>query len=871
MNTFRVLTVLLALLIHEGASAFLPAPGLSSPISNVTLKRFDGFLSVSSVSGATGYEFQYDTLSSFNSPHVRSVRTTGSSRNVYTDALLLGKKYFWRARAYNSSDTSSWSNPNNFTVFTKYELVSPSNGSSGPLNLLSGLSVDGNAKAIYLFELDTTPSMNSSMRILQARSDRWLIDSTYFRFGRKVYWRATAVNEYNDTLEWSPVWEYSISRQVTVYKVGTQPVDPEVVLQWPSLGVSEVQIRMDTLRSLSSGFSHDRTLKRGTVRDTLRELNFGTKYYYAIRAKFVDQYSDWSALDSFTVAEYIQNPSPGQNATWQNLLLTLSWGARKGVHFRVQLAADTFFNSLMMDTVLSARTVGFADTLRLKTVYFWRVRAFHSKDTSTWTPFRFSSYSGQLNLGPPYNNAKNLDVRIKLRFRKADWATSYILEVDSGKVFGPVLSAKGQRLTSFTDVSGFWNEAEVTLGYGADYVYRVFAIRHGDTSAPSVSATFSTKTAPTLYFPNNNYIGIGTQTNALIVGINGSDSVDWELDTLSDFSSPIRMRGRTAHVPDDFQPQYVLVEFPGDLRFETRYYWRVRCVNSVDSSPWSPAWSFVTTQIPWQNLPADKASGVPINPKLTWGVQGSAADYVYQYQVGQDATLASAPIKSLSKGSSAEVILSCAYSTTYYWRVRAFHGTDTSSWSAIWSFTTVAPPTIPSVQLFSPKHGSTNVPTASVELLWNSAANAESYDIQVASDDKFSDIVSSANLAATGAIMRNMFSNKTYYWRVRGRSGVRTGPWSLVWNFTTGTSVGIADFDDPNWQLYPNPAESRITTVIPEEGSISIYSGDGRLLHSESVFAGKNVVNTSGLGSGWYIFRYRSASYSLNRTVRILK
>ncbi len=99
--------------------------------------------------------------------------------------------------------------------------------------------------------------------------------------------------------------------------------------------------------------------------------------------------------------------------------------------------------------------------------------------------------------------------------------------------------------------------------------------------------------------------------------------------------------------------------------------------------------------------------------------------------------------------------------------------------------------------LISPANNATGVPT-SPTFTWQPAANAASYEIQIATDAAFSNIVDSASGLTTTSYDTAVTLNATtqYYWRVWANNGCGTGAYSAVFTFTTANIVCA---------IYPGP------------------------------------------------------------------
>ena len=121
---------------------------------------------------------------------------------------------------------------------------------------------------------------------------------------------------------------------------------------------------------------------------------------------------------------------------------------------------------------------------------------------------------------------------------------------------------------------------------------------------------------------------------------------------------------------------------------------------------------------------------------------------------------------------------------TYYWQVSFHNAGGSSTWSAIWSFTTV--PAIADVPTLSaPLDLSTDV-ALNETLSWNAADGADTYSLEIATDNTFTNVVDTqTGLTGTTATPANLANNTTYYWRVLAHNSVGDSPWSTSWSFTT--------------------------------------------------------------------------------------
>ena len=98
------------------------------------------------------------------------------------------------------------------------------------------------------------------------------------------------------------------------------------------------------------------------------------------------------------------------------------------------------------------------------------------------------------------------------------------------------------------------------------------------------------------------------------------------------------------------------------------------------------------------------------------------------------------------------------------------------------SATVVDVPEAPEPQ--SPADGATNIELPA-QLEWDESPGAESYQVQVAGDDEFDQIVYDEQTSELSAEVTGLEHDQTYYWRIRGENEQGAGVWSDTWNFTT--------------------------------------------------------------------------------------
>ena len=141
--------------------------------------------------------------------------------------------------------------------------------------------------------------------------------------------------------------------------------------------------------------------------------------------------------------------------------------------------------------------------------------------------------------------------------------------------------------------------------------------------------------------------------------------------------------------------------------------------------------------VPTLSSPTNNAVGQSTSLTLGWNLATGASTYEVQVAT---ATGFGAAIVSDQAGLSglSAAPAGLAGGATYFWRVNATNGNGTTAWSAVWSFSTLAPWGAPVP--FQPANNAINQPT-SPTLSWSAVSGAQSYGIQVSNTTDFTSTI----------------------------------------------------------------------------------------------------------------------------------
>jgi len=277
--------------------------------------------------------------------------------------------------------------------------------------------------------------------------------------------------------------------------------------------------------------------------------------------------------------------------------------------------------------------------------------------------------------------------------------------------------------------------------------------------------------------------------------------------------------------------------------------------------------------------PADGAQDVALQPTLSWNAVATAD--TYDVQLAADAAFTS-PLLDIQDTADLSAALATALTPgTYHWRVRGINAAGPGSWTSA-QFATVAPPALAPANL-APDGATSGI--RSVALNWDAVAGATGYDVEVATDAAFTDVVASASTdaATTTQAVNDLSPATAYQWRVRATNAAGPGPWATA-AFSTALNTSVDRADVPNtYQLrrnYPNPfnPSTQIRFDLPEAASVTLDVCDltGRLLErlvDRTLSAGTHAAtfDATERPSGLYVYRLTTPSFTATRTMVLLK
>ncbi|MHA1687579.1 MAG: Ig-like domain-containing protein, partial [Candidatus Heimdallarchaeaceae archaeon] len=224
---------------------------------------------------------------------------------------------------------------------------------------------------------------------------------------------------------------------------------------------------------------------------------------------------------------------------------------------------------------------------------------------------------------------------------------------------------------------------------------------------------------------------------------------------------------------------------------DDQYTWQVRARDAYGN--WG-AWSTMTTfyvdtvapSTPTPQTPSLHSRTSNVRPKFIWSSVSDAVEYQLQVSYASDFSLNVIDVKVSTNSYTPTSDMS---NGKWYWRVKARdEAGNWSGWSTVYDFTidTYGPP---APELNSPSNGAV-IKDSTPTLDWTapSVDNPSGYQVQIARDSSFSDLVIDVQVSGTSYTPSTALSDRTYYWRVRAKDDLNNwGSWSDVWSFTVDT------------------------------------------------------------------------------------
>ncbi|MBE0637372.1 MAG: T9SS type A sorting domain-containing protein [Bacteroidales bacterium] len=362
---------------------------------------------------------------------------------------------------------------------------------------------------------------------------------------------------------------------------------PDVLLDWNAvIGAINYELQLSENADFTA-IVFDSITDLTAVKTSL--LKFSLQHHWRVRAIYEgNSTSEWSAVWSFTTFTKFDLFRPNNDAVKQVPDINLQWRDRVG---QILISGVTFFD-VQIDTVNTFDSPNLQEFMVTGTTfnkpmanlyfgvkYFWRARAGHTNDISGWSDVRNFTTLNIIDLKKPDNNSVNNHLNVNLRWDDISGLTKFEYQVDDNAEFAS------------PDVELTENiiEPAKNLMYGTQYFWRMRGRHEVDTTDWSLVWNFTTFTTPVLTSPANGDTGVVLRPQLRWDQIKGT--IKYEINYCKD----LEMLDSKIYYKDASDDEIPLLNVNTDLESSTLYYWRVRAMSAIDTSDFSPVWTFTTS------------------------------------------------------------------------------------------------------------------------------------------------------------------------------------------------------------------------------------------------------------------------------------
>jgi hypothetical protein len=210
-------------------------------------------------------------------------------------------------------------------------------------------------------------------------------------------------------------------------------------------------------------------------------------------------------------------------------------------------------------------------------------------------------------------------------------------------------------------------------------------------------------------------------------------------------------------------------------------------------------------------LPVEPVHGAKLNhtaSSVTLVVQNASTTgqrpiAAYSYEVSRDAAMQNVIFSKSDVapggGGRTSIVVPGPFNpgATYYWRVKASDGANSSAFSDPISFVVLEPVVLGAPNLVAPTAGATVSSLQPALRVSNVSRSGPfgviTYDFEVSLSDTFANLAayrsSGEQSSTTETTVGPLEAGRTYFWRVRARDGSVESPWSSSRTFLTPTAV----------------------------------------------------------------------------------
>ncbi len=658
-------------------SVELDEPILASPTSGVNNLSFNSAtFTWNAVNLANTYHIQISKSSNFLTIEYENANVSGTS-HIITN-LLANQQYFWRVRAKTGISLSDWSLVWNFkTKIGNTTLIAPENNSFNNLLSLNFRWNEIPGADSYKLQVSIDPTFNSIDFNLNSNDATELISGlSYFT---KYYWRVAGTNSNGDG-DWSEIWNFNtiLANPSLLSPVRDSKNNlTNLTFNWESVtGAQTYDIQIDDNIDFSS--LDKEVLGHGLIELDVTGLKNATRYFWRAKAHNTNSSSEWSNYWAFNT-KLAENTLifPPIDSNYVDLSVNLRWNkVEKGEESIVQVSQSPNFNTILTSNTLTDTTSNLSGLVYNKN-YFWQVKSSGTFGENNWSaPFYFTTKLEPITLNTPANNAVDVSLNMNFSWTNSAGATKYSIQISDD------INFTNKILEDFSNNNSY----AYLVQKSKVYYWRVKAINDTNYSDWSSTFTFSTPIEnPVLVSPaNNSLIGDSTSLNLTWKSINGATEYSIFVSNSDQFANNLLTNNTTSST-------FIRIN---NLEIDKDYFWKAKALVNGKETDFSEVWKFKIkrTPVPPGNvtllLPNDASTKIDtLIVNFEWNASTNATSY--KFELSKSNQFGAFVNENNNLASTTHSVSNLENNTQYFWRVLAKNSDGESSFSPIWSFTTL--------------------------------------------------------------------------------------------------------------------------------------------------------------------------------------
>jgi bifunctional pyridoxal-dependent enzyme with beta-cystathionase and maltose regulon repressor activities len=782
-------------------TAILTQSTIPASVSGLTINSVTNVaiaLKWNAVTGATGYDLEIDGT---------VVAVTGVA---YTKSgLAANTDHTFRIRSKNAAGVGTWS-----------DLISGTTQLNTPV--LKATSEETAINLTWAEIADATKYEVEADGVVVATVNEPSYTHSNLLAGTAHKYRVRALTDTN-TSAWTAILTQStLPASVTGFTLNSV-TNAAIALKWNAVtGATGYELEIDGTVVAVTGVAY-----------TKSGLAANTDHSFRIRSKNAAGVGTWSDLISGTT----QLNTPVLKAVSEETAINLTW-AEIADATKYEVEADGVVVATVNETSYTH------SSLLAGTAHKYRVRALTDTNTSAWTAILTQSTLPASVSGLTISSVTN--VAIALKWNAVTGATGYDMEIDGALVSTTAAAYTKSGLTANTDHTfrirsknaagvGAWGDlisgttqlnTPVLKATSEEKAINLTWAEIADATKYEVEADGVVATVNEPSYTHSNLLA-GTAHKYRVRALTDTNTSAWTailtqstipasvsgltINTVTNVAIALKWNAVTGATGYDLEIDGTVVAVTGvaytksGLTANTDHTFRIRSKNAAGLGTWSDLISG-TTQL---NTPVLKATSEDTAINLTWAEIADAT----KYEVEADGVV----VATVNEPSYTHSSLLAG--TAHKYRVRALTDTNTSTWTAI-----LTQSTLPASVTGFTVNSVTNV---AIALKWNAVTGATGYDLEIDGT-----VISTT---ATAYTKSGLTANTDHTFRIRSKNAAGVGTWSDLIKGTTQLSTPVlkGTSDRTGILLTWDVVNGASSYEIEADGQIVAAINDATFIHSD--------------------------------------